>query len=75
MLDGGVDAAVVEAIIKLGAALNVSVIAEGIEDAATAHRLMELGCPLGQGYHFGRPEPLAAIEARLAPWSRLIVAA
>ena len=69
MLDGGVDAAVVEAIISLGAALRVSVIAEGIEDAATARRLRELGCPLGQGYHFGRPEPLAALEARLAPWS------
>jgi diguanylate cyclase (GGDEF)-like protein/PAS domain S-box-containing protein len=64
MLDGGVDAAVVEAIISLGAALHVSVIAEGIEDAATAHRLMELGCPLGQGYHFGRPEPLLALKAR-----------
>ena len=70
MLDGGVDAAVVEAIISLGAALHVSVIAEGIEDAATAKRLLELGCPLGQGYHFGRPEALSALEARLAPWSR-----
>ena len=35
MLDGGVDAAVVEAIIRLGAALHVAVVAEGIEDAAT----------------------------------------
>jgi len=70
MLDGGVDAAVVEAIISLGAALDVSVVAEGIEDAATAKRLLALGCPLGQGYHFGRPEPLSALEARLAPWSR-----
>ena len=75
MLDGGVDAAVVEAIISLGAALNVSVIAEGIEDAATAKRLLELGCPLGQGYHFGRPEPMNALEARLAPWSRPSAAA
>ena len=69
MLDGGVDAAVVEAIIRLGSALHVAVVAEGIEDAATARRLFELGCPLGQGYHFGRPEPFAALEARLAPWS------
>ncbi len=75
MLDGGVDAAVVEAIISLGAALHVSVVAEGIEDAATAKRLLELGCPLGQGYHFGRPEPLPALEARLAPRSRPSAAA
>jgi diguanylate cyclase (GGDEF)-like protein/PAS domain S-box-containing protein len=64
MLDGGVDAAVVEAVIRLGAALHVAVVAEGIEDAATARRLLELGCPFGQGYHFGRPEPLLALKAR-----------
>ena len=66
MLDGGVDAAVVDAVIRLGAALKVSVVAEGIEDAATAIRLRELGCPLGQGYHFGRPAPVGAISDRLA---------
>lgn len=75
MPKGCVDAAVVEAIISLGAALHVSVVAEGIEDAATAERLLELGCPLGQGYHFGRPEPHAALEARLAPRSRPSAAA
>ena len=66
MLDGGVDAAVVEAVIRLGAALKVDVVAEGIEDAATAQRLRELGCPHGQGYYFGRPEPVAAVSQRLA---------
>jgi diguanylate cyclase (GGDEF)-like protein/PAS domain S-box-containing protein len=66
MLDGGVDAAVVEAVIRLGMALRVSVVAEGIEDAATAQRLRELGCPLGQGYYFGRPEPIAALSLRFA---------
>lgn len=75
MLGGGVDGAVVEAIIRLGSALHVSVVAEGIEDAATARRLLDLGCPLGQGYHFGRPEPIAALEARFAPWSRPSAAA
>ena len=69
LLDGGVDAAVVEAIIRLGTALHVRVVAEGIEDAATALRLRELGCPFGQGFHFSRPEPIAALARRLAPWS------
>ena len=64
MLGGGVDAAVVEAVIRLGAALGVAVVAEGVEDAATAERLLELGCPFGQGYYFGRPEPVAALAAR-----------
>ncbi|HEX4897043.1 MAG TPA: EAL domain-containing protein [Candidatus Limnocylindrales bacterium] len=66
MLDGGVDAAVVEAVVRLGAALGVAVVAEGVEDAATAERLAALGCPFGQGFYFARPEPLAAVAARLA---------
>jgi diguanylate cyclase (GGDEF)-like protein/PAS domain S-box-containing protein len=66
MLGGGVEAAVVEAVVRLGAALRVTVVAEGVEDAETAARLVELGCPLGQGYYFGRPEALAALSARLA---------
>jgi len=36
------------------------VIAEGIEDSAEREMLRELGVPLGQGYLFGRPEPLPA---------------
>jgi predicted signal transduction protein with EAL and GGDEF domain len=66
MLAGGVDAALVEAIVRLGAALKMSVVAEGVEDAVTAARLAELGCPFAQGYYFGRPEPLAALAVRLA---------
>ena len=66
MLGGGVDAAVVEAVIRLGSALKVAVVAEGIEDAATAARLRALGCPFGQGYYFGRPESVVLLAARLA---------
>jgi diguanylate cyclase (GGDEF)-like protein/PAS domain S-box-containing protein len=66
MLSGGVDAALVESIVRLGAALGMTVVAEGVEDAATAARLSEIGCPFAQGYHFGRPEPLAALAVRLA---------
>ncbi len=66
MLRGGVDAAVVEAVIRLGAALGMAVVAEGVENEATARRLVELGCPFAQGYYFGRPESAAAVAARLA---------
>ncbi len=66
MLGGGVDAAVVEAVVRLGAALGVSVVAEGVEDGATAQRLVELGCPYAQGYYFGRPESAATLAAQLA---------
>jgi diguanylate cyclase (GGDEF)-like protein/PAS domain S-box-containing protein len=66
MLNGGVDAAVVEAVVSLGAALGVAVVAEGVEDQATADRLRQLGCPYGQGYLFGRPQPAAALVAGAA---------
>jgi predicted signal transduction protein with EAL and GGDEF domain len=67
LLSVSVAVVVGEAIVRLGTALGVSVIAEGIEDVATSKRLVQLGCPLGQGYLFGRPEPIAELSARFAP--------
>ena len=51
-------AAVVRAVIDLTHELEVTVVAEGIEDAGTADWLREHGCDIGQGYLFG--EPVAA---------------
>jgi diguanylate cyclase (GGDEF)-like protein/PAS domain S-box-containing protein len=51
-------AAVVRAAVELGHALNVAVIAEGIEGANQLHTLRDLGCPIGQGFLFHRPLPL-----------------
>jgi len=65
VLDGGVEAALVEAIVRLGAALGVSVVAEGIESAEVAGRLVALNCPMGQGYFYGRPERAGALARRL----------
>ncbi len=48
-------AAIVRDIARLGHDLGITTIAEGIEDAATAHALLDLGVDWGQGYHFGRP--------------------
>ena len=50
--------------IDLSKKLGLSVIAEGIEDAAIAGWLCAMGCPEGQGYHFGRPMPAAEFEAK-----------
>ena len=49
------DLAIVLSTIELGHNLGLDVVAEGIEDAATAQRLRELGCTLGQGYFFAAP--------------------
>ena len=58
------DAAIVGSTIDLGKLLGLSVIAEGIEDRATADLLMSMGCEEGQGYYFGRPMPAAEFEQR-----------
>jgi diguanylate cyclase (GGDEF)-like protein/PAS domain S-box-containing protein len=47
-----------EAIIGLGRALGLVQIAEGIEHAGQANRLLELGCELGQGYLFSPAVPI-----------------
>ena len=56
------DAAIVRSTISLGKQLGLSVIAEGIEDRATAELLRSMGCEEGQGYYFGRPMPAAEFE-------------
>jgi len=57
--------AVVSGIVALAAGFGQSTIAEGVEDAATLGLLRELGVDLAQGYHLGRPGPIApASDAR-----------
>ena len=58
------DAAIVGSTITLARLLGLAVIAEGIEDSATAELLERMGCEEGQGYHFGRPMPAAEFEQR-----------
>ena len=58
------DAAIVGSTINLGKLLGLSVIAEGIEDLATADMLKSMGCEEGQGYYFGPPMPAAEFEQR-----------
>jgi diguanylate cyclase (GGDEF)-like protein len=58
------DRAIVEAIIQLGRALDLGIIAEGIERRATIDKLLELGCHRGQGYLMSvpmSPEELAPV--------------
>ena len=46
---------VVRAIIDLGRALELAVVAEGVETEAQRELLARMGCPIGQGYLFGTP--------------------
>ena len=49
------DRAIVESIIRLGSALSLKVVAEGIETIEIADKLVDLGCQRGQGYLISRP--------------------
>ncbi len=53
--------AMVEAMIRMGQALNLKVLAEGVETAAQRDVLCALGCDELQGYLLGRPASLATI--------------
>jgi diguanylate cyclase (GGDEF)-like protein len=50
---------VVAAILALARALNIQVIAEGIETAIQHGALMAMSCEMGQGYLLGHPAPIA----------------
>ena len=49
------DAAIVDASVRLGHAIGMSVTAEGVETAEQAAALRELGCERGQGYYYSMP--------------------
>ena len=53
---------IVEAIIALARALELEVIAEGIENKAQIAFLKEHGCVYGQGFYFSKPLPVDACE-------------
>jgi diguanylate cyclase (GGDEF)-like protein len=53
------DSSIVAAVIGLGHALGLQVVAEGVETSGQHEALAELGCNLAQGYYFGRPVPAA----------------
>ncbi len=56
------DRAVVEAVIAMAKAFDMTVVAEGIETPAQLDVVRELGCDLGQGFLFGRPSPLSTLD-------------
>jgi predicted signal transduction protein with EAL and GGDEF domain len=64
LLTNADDAAIVSSTIGLSKQLGLTVIAEGIEDRATADFLVRMGCKEGQGYFFGRPMPASEFEAK-----------
>ena len=47
--------AIASMVIELGKNLNLTIIAEGIEEVSQAEKLLEMGCHEGQGYLYAKP--------------------
>jgi EAL domain-containing protein (putative c-di-GMP-specific phosphodiesterase class I) len=65
LIEDGQDASIVEAMVSLGHALRLTVVAEGIETAEQLRRLRALDCDQGQGYYFVPPLPPDQADAFL----------
>jgi diguanylate cyclase (GGDEF)-like protein/PAS domain S-box-containing protein len=61
------DAALVRATVTLGQSLGMMVIAEGVETPAQRDFLENEGCCNFQGYYFGHPGPVEALETFFNP--------
>ena len=61
--------ALIRSVVAFAAEVRAEIIAEGIECAAQARTLRELGVPYGQGYHLGAPAPLTGFAAATSPGS------
>ena len=55
--EGSYGRAIVQAVHLVAEAMGAQVVAEGVESARQAEILRQLGCTLGQGYHYNRPLP------------------
>ena len=58
------DDAIVRTVIDLCHKLSLRVVAEGIEDKATAEKLRDYGCDVMQGFHIDKPLPPTVLEQR-----------
>ena len=60
--------AIVRAIVRMAESLDLTVVAEGVEDVATLAVLRDMGAAQAQGYYFAKPMPLdALLLTTLAP--------
>jgi EAL domain-containing protein (putative c-di-GMP-specific phosphodiesterase class I) len=59
------DGKIVEALISMAHALDLVVTAEWVETAEQAHRLVALGCDVGQGHWYGDPMPARQLDPLL----------
>jgi EAL domain-containing protein (putative c-di-GMP-specific phosphodiesterase class I) len=64
----------VKSIIGLGKNMNLTVVAEGVEDIEEARILQALGCDYAQGYYFAKPMPEEDVINLIREWEPLKLA-
>src|SRR5262249_28358513 len=69
IVDRHTDAPLASSIIDLGRMLDLTTVAEGIEDEAQLELLRSLGCRMGQGYFIAKPLPAAEVVPFVASHS------
>ncbi len=70
IVDDPRDRAIVTAAVTLGRELGFKVVAEGVEDAAQAQILADVGCDAAQGYWYGEPVPVDRLDLSPKPGHR-----
>ena len=71
MLTDPQDRAIVEGVISLSGTFGCVVVAEGVENAAQARMLMDMGCDIGQGNGIALPMPAAEVGPWVREWKGL----
>jgi diguanylate cyclase (GGDEF)-like protein/PAS domain S-box-containing protein len=56
------DRAIVESVVKLAATLRQNVVAEGVETREQVDALVDMECPMAQGFYFGPPMEIAELD-------------
>jgi diguanylate cyclase (GGDEF)-like protein/PAS domain S-box-containing protein len=73
MLADAQDRAIVAGVISLSRTFGCVVVAEGVETAAQARMLLDMGCEIGQGLGIAAPMPAAEVAPWVREWKGLFV--
>ena len=71
--ESGHDTAIIKAVIALGHALGLRMIAEGVESSDQVEQLRALGSEIGQGYYYGTPltgRGMSTLLSGTPPWMK-----
>jgi diguanylate cyclase (GGDEF)-like protein/PAS domain S-box-containing protein len=73
--DSGGAPVIVQAVVNIASASNMTTVAEGVETEAQREILRALGCTEMQGYLFSKPKPAAEVRKLFGPGDAMPVAA